>query len=675
MSDVPPESTPRRADSETRAAWLLVKQWAADALTCLELEKELSSLGTYLHNEWKETFKKVEIASDPTEEHPVSAIDIVIEEARARGISLVQETHVDATADSSSSARSSRTPRRSPHKPRRSRKRRKLSITKYLDLRASEGDEDDSLESDDEVVVDIARLRGVGRAGLQSFSADLQDIAQRYGPDARSSSSSLEVETSEIRCYFMDFYSVYTTRHICDSLKSRFSGVSICPWLPRRLYVQASCPLEILSAMNPVHRNAVRAVTLVPPAEASRIFTPEKTFPPRSWVRIRKGRYKNDIGYVLSYDQDTFSVLVVPRERAYESPEEPRNVRALFHFQLAHDAGLDLTLLTNSRGLTAFQHNNHSYFSGLLRLSLTIDDLECVPIPHPDEIHLHAQAGMDPSLVEECHVLFSAQFWREGDVVRSSSPELLDQKATIAAVDLDNRSVTLILNDQTYDCPLLEQRRVFSTGDHLRITVGPDRGLKGMVTVVMEKELVLCSSTDLSGKVEVSSFFVETYCPDHHWAQNEPTLPHFSPSEPVQRDIQPGDVARVLEGPHRGLRGCIDWIAGDIVWIVVSDDPNDTQMEDQDFEGLGPRLAEVHISKIVFRPVHGLLVFTKEKGYDVGVGDEVRVARGPHWGHQGLVTGLRWAEAHLDVVFHDGVTVRTFSFSLSLNITYTFVRP
>lgn len=119
-----------------------------------------------------------------------------------------------------------------------------------------------------------------------------------------------------------------------------------------------------------------------------------------------------------------------------------------------------------------------------------------------------------------------------------------------------------------------------------------------------------------------------------------------------------------MEGPHRGLRGCIDWIAGDIIWITVSDDPNDTQIEDQDFEGLGPVLAEVHVSKIVSRPVSGLLAFTKEKGYDVGVGDEVRVARGPHWGHQALVTKVHWTEARLDVVFHDGVTVRTSSFFL-----------
>lgn len=278
--------------------------------------------------------------------------------------------------------------------------------------------------------------------------------------------------------------------------------------------MQASCPSEIIRAMNPSYRDAVRGIILVPPADASQIFASEQNFPLRSWVRIRKGKYKNDLGYVLSCDKGTFAVLVAPRERPYDPPEQPRNIRGLFHWQIAHDAGLDLSAIANSKDITAFQYNDHSYFTGLLRLSLTSDGFERAAVPHPDEIFLHAQAGIDPSLVEESYVLFSAQFWREGDVVRSSSLELLNQRATITAVDLDKRSVTLILDDRTYDCPLLEQRRVFSTGDHLRITVGPDRGFVGIVTTLMEKELVLCSSADLSGEVSTIFFrFLITYIP------------------------------------------------------------------------------------------------------------------------------------------------------------------
>ncbi|KAH0825889.1 hypothetical protein J3R83DRAFT_7696 [Lanmaoa asiatica] len=641
---------------QSRAAWLVVKRWAADALSFPELEKELSSIGTYNHSDWRETFKKVEVASDPTEEQPVSPVDIILQEALDHGISLTEEVD-SATAELSTSSRRARSPSQEPGE---TRKRRKLSIAKYLDIAAAEDEEDDSLDSDDEIGLDIPRLKKVEPAGLQSLANNLDDIINHYGTDAPSFYSRSEEEVSGTRCYFIDFYSPYTTRYILECLQPRLPGALISPWLPRRLYLQACSPSEILRAMSPSHRDAVREITVVPPEEGARIFSTEPSIPSRCWVRIRKGKYKDDLGYVLSCGGDRVLVLVAPRERPYDPPQGPRNTRALFDWKTAYDAGLQLSVIENSRKITAFQHNNATYFAGLLRLSLISKDLERVLMPHPEQFLLHAQSGIDPHLVEESHVLFSAQFWIEGDVVRSSSPELLDQKATIAAVDLAKRTVTLILDGQIHHCPLLEQRRVFSLGNQLRITVGPNRSYVGMVVSILGDQLVLCSSTDLSREVHISHYYVGTYHPDHRWSPNGPELPLHHTPEPVRTDLdlQLGDLARVLEGPHCGLRGYIDWIHDDMVWIIVPADPNDTQHEDPDLWNLGPIMACVQISKIVSTPVFGTLKFTREKGYDVGVGDEVRVARGPHWGHQGLVNKVRWTEACLDVVkFGDGVTV------------------
>lgn len=309
----------------------------------------------------------------------------------------------------------------------------------------------------------------------------------------------------------------YTTRYMLECLQSRLPGALICPWLPRRLYLQARSPSEILRVISPSHRDAVRDITLVPPTEAARIFTTKPPFPSRCWVRIRKGKYKDDLGYVLSRDGDTVFVLVAPRERPYDPPQGPRNTRALFDWQTAYDAGLQLSVIQNSREITAFQYNDTSYFAGLLRLSLTNEDLEHVSIPHPEQFLLHAQARIDPHLVEESHVLFSAQFWAEGDVVRSSSPELFDQKATVTAVDLDKRLVSLTRDSQTYCCPLLEQRRAFSLGDQLRITVGPNRGYVGSVISILEDQLVLCSSTDLSHEVSANNLLIS---PDLHFCRS-----------------------------------------------------------------------------------------------------------------------------------------------------------
>ena len=112
--------------------------------------------------------------------------------------------------------------------------------------------------------------------------------------------------------------------------------------------------------------------------------------------------------------------------------------------------------------------------------------------------------------------------------------------------------------------------------------------------------------------------------------------------------LQCGDVARVIDGPHRGLRGYIDWIADDLVWITIPNDNGD--QPDDDFWNLGGETACVKVSNIVSTPVDITIKFTKEKGYDVSVSDEMRVARGPHYGLQGVVKNVQFDQSCLDLV-------------------------
>ena len=300
------------------------------------------------------------------------------------------------------------------------------------------------------------------------------------------------------------FGPVHTARYILEDLKPRVSGVRIIPWLPRRLYVLASSPLDIRRAMSPSHRDAVHNIILVPPEEATQIFSASPTLPCRSWVRIRRGKYKTDLGYVLTCDDDMVDVLVVPRERPYDLPEEKlQDIRALFNWHTAHEAELTLTAIANSKDITAFQCNGASFFCGLLRLSLVKDEVERVLIPHVDEIFLHLQSGIDPELAEKSCVLFSSQFWREGDIVRSSSPELLGERAAIIDVNIHQQSVSLLHDGHVYHCHLLEQRRIFTLGDQVRVIAGPDRGRVGMIVTVLQHELVLSLQTDLSNEVSI----------------------------------------------------------------------------------------------------------------------------------------------------------------------------
>jgi hypothetical protein len=53
-------------------------------------------------------------------------------------------------------------------------------------------------------------------------------------------------------CSRIPFGPVHTAHYILKDLKPRVSGARIIPWLPRRLYVLASSPLDIRCTMSPL---------------------------------------------------------------------------------------------------------------------------------------------------------------------------------------------------------------------------------------------------------------------------------------------------------------------------------------------------------------------------------------------------------------------------------------
>ena len=198
------------------AAWLLVKQWAADALLYVNLEIALSDLGNFDYSKWRKTFRKVELASDPSEDHSISAVEIVIEAARAHGITLSNNESDDtATAESSCPSGSQKGSQGSSCDLGRTHKRRKLSEHRFLDLDAAEGDDEEEtdFELDDKIQHDLLRLRQIGRSELQAFSENLSGIASRYSDDTGRQSYSLPCRLDApaggdvTRCYYVNFYS------------------------------------------------------------------------------------------------------------------------------------------------------------------------------------------------------------------------------------------------------------------------------------------------------------------------------------------------------------------------------------------------------------------------------------------------------------------------------------
>ena len=69
--------------------------------------------------------------------------------------------------------------------------------------------------------------------------------------------------------------------------------------------------------------------------EVTALYSPHEVFASAFWVRVKCGIYKNDIGYVLSWDGNQVDILVTPRQRPYDTDRR----KLLFNADAARLAG------------------------------------------------------------------------------------------------------------------------------------------------------------------------------------------------------------------------------------------------------------------------------------------------------------------------------------------------
>jgi hypothetical protein len=80
-------------------------------------------------------------------------------------------------------------------------------------------------------------------------------------------------------------------------------------------------------------------------------------------------------------------------------------------------------------------------------------------------------------------------------------------------------------------------------------------------------------------------------------------------------------------------------------------------VDNDDFTGLTPETVVIDVHD-AYTEAASTMKYSKDKGYDVTIGDLISVARGPHFGVQGLVHSVDFVEASLTVVSgEDGAKV------------------
>ena len=137
-------------------------------------------------------------------------------------------------------------------------------------------------------------------------------------------------------------------------------------------------------------------------------------------------------------------------------------------------------------------------------------------------------------------------------------------------------------------------------------------------------------------------------------------LPLLSRDE--EEGVLAGDVVMVDNGQYVGKRGTIEWITPDGRIAVYLDDS----------VGVGNSVVLMDFHDLRIEPAPHTLSLSKDKGYNVAVGDIVEVARGKWHRCQGVVNTVDFTKALIEMVCSaDGKRV-SYSFS-SLILIHLFI--
>ncbi|KIJ09726.1 hypothetical protein PAXINDRAFT_17203 [Paxillus involutus ATCC 200175] len=408
-----------------------------------------------------------------------------------------------------------------------------------------------------------------------------------------------------------------------------------------RVTVSTLDPSTFLHALPPSHPSSVHSYSLVPAEEYVRLFgvAAHKPQVPGWYKILKRGTYKGDLGYALSYNAASGCLDILLASRNLPDPTcrdrddkigQDQKARCLFKPEL-HGGAVQPSI----RGMACYSYKRHTYISGLLLLQLTKTQVEPVLTPSPHQIALHVGSMVDPAFMAATHARYNRQFWKERDGVLVCDAAHRGKRGFLLTITMESQSATVqLLEGGEYIVPLSDLQCHHVVGDVVRVIEDPHSDLRNIHHQAIGKfgnvshidfDTDEITFMDSMGEIRVPSFLLESYVPDQRlWTPFSSLSPSVeSPTE----DIQSGDIADVVAGPHVGVRGAVTSVHHLAGTVQLSPLP----------PHLGPPF-NIQRSSVTFTPHPQALKFSHARGYDIRLGDHVVVVRGDGVGKTGVVS-------------------------------------
>jgi transcription elongation factor SPT5 len=304
--------------------------------------------------------------------------------------------------------------------------------------------------------------------------------------------------------------------------KAEASNRRCIPWLlgtffshpstPGTVYIECDDPQDICRVFQHVHvLSTVRPITLVSPNEfVELINTPnlKNTVSEGTWVRIKKGKYQGDAGYVASLRKDQKAlVLLVPRIHYQEGPVWTRPPQDLFRVDLARTVFGEKAVkhLANN----TFQFQEEIFEDGLLARYFRHGALEAeTAFPLPEEIELFDQSPRwDARARADWEAgVFAAALYID-DWVEILEGELQGTVARITRKNNDGIEVQPYfynMDQNPFDehfrvtLPPRHVRRNFKVGNFIRVRCGDHAGKYGYIVNMLDDRTLEFTEWDQS---------------------------------------------------------------------------------------------------------------------------------------------------------------------------------
>ena len=262
------------------------------------------------------------------------------------------------------------------------------------------------------------------------------------------------------------------------------------------IYVEGILDANLFSLLNftpgIIRKQSGVVCQIIDPSDWMRLLTmqdPTTVVTANQWIRVRKGVYKGDLGFVTGVEGWGAQVLVVPRLKTSTPPAttslkrkrtaikpEPRLFDPItFSSMFRRQAQLRNNGIYTSRGLV-FDH-------GLLCLELDFHSISLNSSRVPSQILELFKLSSHPSLTGAKFPCPEEWIFEEGEriTVRSSEKE-----ATIAAVKSTHLEVDLATNEGIETVSWYNVRKVFSAGAFVSVMSGSLKGTMGWVDRVVD---------------------------------------------------------------------------------------------------------------------------------------------------------------------------------------------